>query len=167
MTQVMETEDFLEHFGVKGMKWGVIRSREQRQANRAARAETKIAVRGVHAKGIDTTDAGIVKARRELADAERRAADARDRYKVDKHTMNKIDAKRPMKVASADLQRIRDNASHLTKDEQFALDLMNTGRAVVDVLSRPENRRTGTQKLVNEMRDRQAIIDEGMRKANA
>src|SRR5699024_10725457 len=109
--QAMETDDFLEHFGVKGMKWGVIRSKEQRQENRAARAETKIAVRKVQSKGIDKSDEGIKKARKELSEAERRAADARDRYKVDKHTMNKIDAKRPMKVAAADLRRIRDNAS--------------------------------------------------------
>lgn len=163
--QAMETGDFLEHYGVKGMKWGVIRSKEQRQANRAARAETRIAVRKVEAKGIDKTDAGIAKARKELADAERRAADARDRYKVDKHTMNKIDAKRPMKVAVADLRRIRENASHLTEDEQFALDMMDAGRALKDAFFvAPEKRRDAFQKAVDTQRDKQRILDEAMKK---
>jgi len=165
--QAMETGDFLEHFGVKGMKWGVIRSKEQRQENRQARATTRKEVRKINSIPTTRNDADIVKARKQLADAERRKADARDQYKVDKHTMNKIDAKRPLKVAAADLRRIQDQADQLTKDEQFAFDMMQSGRAVVDIFSKPENRRDGTTKLLDEIKDRQRILDEGMRKANS
>ena len=37
-----DTDSFLEHFGVKGMKWGVTRaSKTERAANRAIRGEKK------------------------------------------------------------------------------------------------------------------------------
>ena len=37
----MNTEEFLEHYGVKGMKWGVRKSRAQRRADRAERAANR------------------------------------------------------------------------------------------------------------------------------
>ena len=80
--------------------------------------------------------------------------------------MNKIDAKRPMKVAAADLRRIRENASHLTKDEQFALDMMDAGRALKDAFFvAPEKRRDAFQKAVDTQLDKQRILDEAMKKA--
>ena len=36
-----DVDDFLSHYGVKGMKWGQRKSREQRQADRVAKIKAK------------------------------------------------------------------------------------------------------------------------------
>lgn len=59
MTQAMETEDFLEHFGVKGMKWGVRRDRNRDSSSAAPRsAKAVTAQRTMQAM----TSVGAVKA---------------------------------------------------------------------------------------------------------
>lgn len=92
LQQTMDSgEDFLEHFGTKGMKWGVRRSRAERRASREAPSEvkvkTKASLRGAEAisvknkagqgvtktaggrRNVATTDAVKTKAARQKAKA--------------------------------------------------------------------------------------------------
>lgn len=42
----MDADDFLEHVGVKGMKWGVRKSREERAAPSKVKVKEKVSFRG-------------------------------------------------------------------------------------------------------------------------
>lgn len=153
MTQVMEADDFLAHFGVKGMKWGV--RKERRQENRVARAKTRTEVRKINSIKTTQNEADIKKAREALSEAQRRKGDAKDQYKVDKHTMNKIDAKRPYKIAAADLRRIQDQADQLTPKERDTFEMMQLGRSVGDLFTSSKNQRSDFQRLMDKERDKQ------------
>lgn len=69
MSQVNPTEDFLEHYGVKGMKWGVRKDRrtrnEDRREARAAKKSQKQANKSVKADRRSSA-----KQRRNLSDAD-------------------------------------------------------------------------------------------------
>lgn len=53
--EILGKKDVIEHHGVKGMKWGVIRSR----ISRATRASVKLALRGAKATGTSLKRGGI------------------------------------------------------------------------------------------------------------
>lgn len=53
--EILGKKDMIEHHGVKGMKWGVIRSR----ISRATRASVKLALRGAKATGTGLKRGGI------------------------------------------------------------------------------------------------------------
>lgn len=122
----------LAHYGVKGMKWGVIRSR--RLENRTARKKTNAALRDIKNRPIARDDESILRARKQLPQAQQRLADAKSSYKVDKQSMNKIDAKRPSKIAAAELYRIATTANTLTKSEQQTFNTMKLGNDVIDAI---------------------------------
>lgn len=72
-------EDFLEHFGVKGMRWGVRRSRAERAA--AANAPSEITVKTKPGKGVVKTSGG---ARHPASDDAVKAAAAKQKLKASK-----------------------------------------------------------------------------------
>lgn len=122
----------LAHYGVKGMKWGVIRSR--RIENRTARNKTKTALRDIRDRPAAKDDESILRARKQLPKAQQKLYDAKDAYKVNKRSMNKIDAKRPSKIAAAELSRIATTANTLTKSEQQTFNSMKLGNDVIDAI---------------------------------
>ena len=122
----------LVHYGVKGMKWGQIRAR--RLENQTARNKTRKAVRTINSRPVATDDASILRARKQLPKAQQKLDDARDAYKVDKHRMNKIDAKRPSKIAAAELHRIATTADTFTKSEQKTYETIKLGNDVIDAI---------------------------------
>lgn len=148
-TQEEKTEAFLAHFGVKGMKWGQIKAR--RVENVAARNKTRAAVRQIQAKPIGKDEASIKKARAQESAAYVKYRNAKDQYKLDKLTQNRIDAKRPMKIAAAELTRIQNQADVLTPKEQSMYDAMQFGRNVADILMREP--RDPIQKIADSQND--------------
>lgn len=153
MTQdrIETADEFLEHFGVKGMKWGV--HKERRIENQEARNKTKAALREVKSKPVTNREEDIKAARAKLPDAQKKAANARDQAKLDrKRGVNRIDAKRPALVAAADLNRLKNQADILTPKEQSVFDSMQLGRALGDAFF---NNRSDMQKIIDVERDKQ------------
>lgn len=150
----MNVDEFLEHQGVKGMRWGVRKA--QRLENTVARNKTRAAVRTINGKSISDKAPDIMTARKQMPKAELKYAKAKDQYKVDKQTMNKIDAKRPKTIAAAELNRISKQANKLTEKEQLLFDTMQFGRELSSVVFKTE--RSGTERLVSQYNDRQAVM---------
>jgi hypothetical protein len=90
-------DDFLAHFGVKGMKWGkhtssgsVGPSRAQERVNKAqAKVEKVVAKQKAEA----ARDKTILDARKNLDKTGAQLKVAKAQYKVDKHTLGKTKAK--------------------------------------------------------------------------
>lgn len=153
MTQdrIETADEFLAHFGVKGMKWGV--RKERRIENQEARNKTKAALREVKSKPVTNREEDIKAARSKLPEAQLKAANARDQAKLDrKRGVNRIDAKRPALVAAADLNRLKSQADILTPKEQSVFDSMQLGRALGDAFF---NNRSDMQKIIDVERDKQ------------
>lgn len=152
MTYPSKPPGELVHYGVKGMKWGVRGAR--RLENQVAKNKTRAAVRDIESKPISKDADAIKRARAELPSAANKYANAKDQYKVDKKQMNRHDAKRPMKIASAELDRIQKQADRLTPSEQKIYNSMQLGRAVSDLILRDQPR-SEIQKLLDRETDRQ------------
>lgn len=96
-------EEFLEHFGVPGMKWGrrkddsgggsggkVGPSRAEERVNKAKARVERVAAKQ---KASDDRDATILKARQDVAKTSSELRVAKVQYKVDKQTLGKTKAK--------------------------------------------------------------------------
>lgn len=102
---------FLEHYGVKGMQWGVRRSREERRADRTAKvqaaAEKKVAKAEQYTARANAK-ASVAKARTATADAKAAAANARLETKL---------AEKQAKFAKAEARSGKDDpANGLIRD---------------------------------------------------
>jgi len=102
---------FLEHYGVKGMQWGVRRSREERRADRTAKvqaaAEKKVAKAEQYTARANAK-ASVAKARTATADAKAAAANARLETKL---------AEKQAKFAKAEARTGKDDpANGLVRD---------------------------------------------------
>lgn len=84
MTILQEDEDFLEHFGKKGMKWGV-RNPENRALNKASRQKDKADYRAEIDTARDRVKSGAVK--QELKDA-------KAQFQVDKKNLGSREARK-------------------------------------------------------------------------
>ena len=104
-------EEFLAHVGVKGMRWGVRRSREERRADRTAKvqaaAEKKVAKAEQYTARANAK-ASVAKARTATADAKAAAANARLETKL---------AEKQAKFAKAEARSGKDDpANGLIRD---------------------------------------------------
>lgn len=103
-------DDYLEHFGVKGMKWGKHKSSsssssssgtksrsELRELNKAAKAKGRSEAKAARQKERDDYDNKIETARNRVDDDARRYGEAKKQYKVDKKTIGKVAAKQILK----------------------------------------------------------------------
>lgn len=142
-TQVMEVDDFLEHFGVKGMKWGVHRSidaggvarpsrGELRTMNKAARAKNKVDARTARSN----RDAEILKARAKIPDIHQQNKAAKQKFKQEKHTIGRVAAKRALDDARNQHIDVLTKAGELTHKEQQMQMWLSIGSAAVSAYAR-------------------------------
>jgi hypothetical protein len=109
-TAVNEVDDFLEHFGKKGMKWGKRSSSsssssptktrgELRELNKVARSENKAKAKSDRAKEDKAHDDKVNKARDGFHKDAANLDKAQQKYKADKKVIGKVAAKRALKEA--------------------------------------------------------------------
>lgn len=116
-----ETEDFLEHFGVKGMHWGVRRSSGEpsagarnRQLNKASRAADK---------ATQKTEVHAARARAFGGENKAKMAAAKEQYKADKVRIGSREAKKAFnKVAESNLADL-NKANEYADGKDFLKDL--------------------------------------------
>lgn len=120
-------EDFLEHFGVKGMRWGHRKAaddasgssrRDRAIARRQTINNTRAAVDKIKSKPVSRDRVDILKARNQLDKANMDHRRVVDQYKIDRQTMPRLEAKQAVKISAAKLNRIRKQADTLTPKEQ-------------------------------------------------
>ena len=124
----VQTDEFLAHYGVKGMKWGVRKSRSEKKAKVAAYKETKSqhkkATKEAYRKNID-------KARASLDDKEAQAYAAKREYKA----VKKAEGRRSVEAFKAKQQWVKA-ADELTKTEETARQLRDGKEMAVALLVR-------------------------------
>ncbi|UYL88206.1 hypothetical protein SEA_LILHUDDY_11 [Arthrobacter phage LilHuddy] len=105
-----EVDNYLEHYGVKGMRWGKRQSSsdssssssgksrsELRALNKAARAKGREERKAAAQKERDDYDNKIESARNRVDDDARKYNEAKQQYKTDKKTIGKVAAKQILK----------------------------------------------------------------------
>jgi hypothetical protein len=103
-------DDYLEHFGVKGMKWGKHKSSssssssapkktrsELRALNKEARAKGRAENKAALQKERDAHDAKVEKARNEVDGHAQKYNEAKKQYKIDKKEIGRVAAKQILK----------------------------------------------------------------------
>lgn len=115
MMAMVDADDFLEHYGVKGMKWGQRKSRSEKKAKVAAykdaKKQYKQATKEAYRKKID-------KARASLDDKEAQTRAAKKEYKA----VKKAEGRRSVEAFKAK-QKWAKTAEDLTKTEETANQL--------------------------------------------
>lgn len=154
-----ESQDFLEHHGVLGMKWGkhkkstpsssspkkagpAPKSRaELRALNKVARAENKAAAAAQRQKAANdqakaqaAQDKKILTARDNLGKHYNEYAAAKKQYKVDKKVVGKVAAKRVVKEAEAKLTKTFETSQLLTGKEQHQKLMMDFADVAVNAM---------------------------------
>ena len=104
MTLVLSDEDrdFLQHYGVKGMKWGVRRSQAQldraagRSSKKSARKESRRKNKEQRKEQQAERSRSISKARKDLREGvpQQRVRDAKKKYKQDKQRIGRKEARK-------------------------------------------------------------------------
>jgi hypothetical protein len=159
MSQKMSNDDFLAHFGVRGMRWGVRKDRgnrdeifRQRAAekkangmptrsalrakNKIARGENRAAAKIARDKAVAAADAKINAARDQLNIDAANYNTARKQYKTDKQEMGRVAAKRALNDARDQFNKTWDTASELTYKEQQIATAVDIGAAVAEGMNK-------------------------------
>lgn len=141
-------DEYLAHFGVKGMKWGKhtksapsssssapkkTRS-ELRSLNKAARAENKVAAKADRQKAKDEYDNEINTARNNLDKHAEKYNDAKKQYKADKAVMGKVAAKKILKEHEEKFINTWNTATLQTTKEAHASMIAGVGLLAVSAV---------------------------------
>ena len=137
------TEEFLAHFGVKGMHWGKHKSSgssgsssssggqksrsELRSLNKAAKAEQHTQRKADFQKEADKHDREVMTARKNV---DKHAADysaAKKQYKVDKKVVGRVAAKQVLKQHEEKFLSTFNKATLNTTKEQHAQQMQELG----------------------------------------
>ena len=123
---MVDSDDFLEHYGVKGMKWGVRRSEKKAKvaAYKDAKKQHKQATKEAYRKKID-------KARASLDDKEAQTLAAKKEYKA----VKKAEGRRSVEAFKAKQKWIK-TAEDLTKTEETANQLRDGKEVALSMLVR-------------------------------
>lgn len=127
----LEEGEYLQHFGVKGMKWGRRTGgaddsggggtrREARAAKSLAKAQTKLAVKTAKIDAANKRDDDINAARENLGKTANAVKVAKAQYKVDKHLMGRKAAKDVLRSVKNTNAATISLASQKTGQEQAA-----------------------------------------------
>lgn len=108
-----DVEDFLEHYGVKGMKWGV--RRDMRKLNKASRAKDK-------AKRQSEIDA----ARKRLGSGKNKEAlkKAKAQYKIDKYEIGSREARKLVDKHKEKIRSDYETSKQLKNGKEVALAMV-------------------------------------------
>lgn len=128
MMVMVDSDDFLEHYGVKGMKWGQRKSRSEKKAKVAAykdaKKQHKQATKEAYRKNID-------KARASLDEKEAKTLAAKKEYKA----VKKAEGRRSVEAFKAKQKWIK-TADELTKTEETANQLRDGKEMAIAMLVR-------------------------------
>lgn len=98
----MSEDEFLEHYGKKGMKWGVRKAEgsgpSNRELNKASRAKDRADAKATKKKNTDDWDNEIDSARSRIAGGQGRkdVKAAKQQYKADKQALGSREAKKAL-----------------------------------------------------------------------
>jgi molecular chaperone GrpE (heat shock protein) len=140
-------DDYLEHFGVKGMKWGKHKSSssssssapkktrsELRALNKEARAKGRAENKAEIKKLQDEHDAKVNKARDEVDAKAQKYNEAKKQYKIDKKEIGKVAAKQILKKHENDFVDSWNTATLQTTKEAHANLIAGVGLIAVGAL---------------------------------
>lgn len=129
-----ETDDFLAHYGVKGMKWGKRKSgsegpsrKELRTMDKAERAKDRAEAE----KRSQDNDKRIQDAREQVLPKAKAVKQARDQYKLEKRQIGKVAAKKPYLKAQDEFLNTLDVAKQKTRKEATQALLLQVGSQIV------------------------------------
>ena len=127
------SEDFLAHYGVKGMRWGVTRGESAGPSRSALRDMDKVARKENKLERLAESkarDAEIRSARSGLKEATLNYKAAKQTYKIEKRQIGKVAARRAITEAGKERAVIRKKAQEMTAQEKKVYSLVMVGPAI-------------------------------------
>lgn len=132
-----EVDDFLEHFGVKGMHWGVRKGPDNgvntRQLNRESRARDKAARQVLRAKHERRVE--LARKRVQSGKLKDDLKKAKAQYKKDKHIIGRREAKKALnKVRNKNFMEVQKSREAKNGKEAAAAVLIGVGGIALQAL---------------------------------
>lgn len=124
-----DLESLVVHFGVKGMRWGVVRQRVQQNhaLNKASRAKDRANARATAARERDAHNKAIDSARARLNSGEinRDFKTAKSQFKTDKKTIGSREARKRFREVTDRLNNEIDTAHAVKNGSEAAVAIIN------------------------------------------